>query len=97
MTRRFLVDSIAFIVQENDTALAPVDCELAQSNEELLVDLLDLLEGGEIRDSDGVLSDPRLAKSCVYHLHGEDEMCWNRKSNSIIDDLSSLTFVGEDK
>ncbi|ESZ91168.1 hypothetical protein SBOR_8455 [Sclerotinia borealis F-4128] len=96
-TRLFLIDLIAFIVQENESERpweerkTSVDCDLAQSNEELLVDLLDLLEGREIRASDGHVTDPREALDCVYHQYGSGEECPRDVCDSVIENKDFMT------
>lgn len=93
-TRRFMIDFLAYIVQElDDVFQTSVNCDLAQASEKLLVDLLDLLEGGEIRDSDGEVSDPREATNCVYHQHNSDEKCPHESFDFFVDNMSSLTLV----
>ncbi|KAF5875775.1 uncharacterized protein Bfra_011537 [Botrytis fragariae] len=79
--RVFLVDLIAFIIQEIDAAgklkekSAALNCDLSNNKREILVELLHLLGGGKIRPPHGKFSDPRDAPSCVYHHHGSREKC----------------------
>ncbi|KAI9646422.1 hypothetical protein NHQ30_004414 [Ciborinia camelliae] len=99
-TRLFAINFIAYIVQvmnsERETGKPSVlACELGQCNEELLVDMLDLLEGGRVRDADGEMADQREAPECEYHQHGPGETCPLDESDSVIDSMSSLTFNEE--
>ncbi|KAF7917096.1 hypothetical protein EAE99_009425 [Botrytis elliptica] len=79
--RVFLVDWVAFIIQEIDASGnlnrrdAGLHCALAFNTRNNLVELLHLLEGDKIRPPHGKFSDPRYAPGCVYHQHGSGEKC----------------------
>ncbi|KAF7903883.1 hypothetical protein EAF00_001217 [Botryotinia globosa] len=82
--RVFLVDWVAFIIQEIDALgklkgkNAALNGDLSLNNRETLVELLHLLGGGKIRPPHGKFPDPRDAPSCVYHHHGSGQKCRRR-------------------
>ncbi|TGO11853.1 hypothetical protein BTUL_0100g00320 [Botrytis tulipae] len=82
--RVFLVDWVAFIIQEIDASgklkgkNAALNGDLSLNKRETLVELLHLLEGGKIRPPHGKFPDPRDAPSCVYHHHGSGQKCRQR-------------------
>ncbi|KAF7867124.1 uncharacterized protein EAF02_009910 [Botrytis sinoallii] len=89
--RVFLVNWVAFIIQEIDASGnlnrrdAGLHCALAFNKRDTLVELLHLLEGDKIRPPHGKFSDPRYAPGCVYHHHGSGEKCPHR--------ISAVSFV----
>ncbi|KAF7910332.1 uncharacterized protein EAE98_012148 [Botrytis deweyae] len=84
--RVFLVDLVAFIIQEIDASgnlnskNTALNCALASNKRYTLVELLALLEGDNIRPPHGKFSDPQYAPGCVYHHHGSGEKCPHRIS-----------------
>ncbi|KAJ8063420.1 hypothetical protein OCU04_008640 [Sclerotinia nivalis] len=101
-TRAFFIDFVAFILQklyvkgnwrEREVAL---NCDLAQSDEEILVDLLDLLEVSSIRNSDKKLSDPREASECTYHQRGPKKACLYESPRNSSSAISSMTVFSQD-
>ncbi|TGO68889.1 hypothetical protein BOTNAR_0018g00110 [Botryotinia narcissicola] len=82
--RVFLVDWVAFIIQEIDASgkskrkNSALNGYLSLNKRETLIKLLHLLEGGKIRPPHGNFPDPRNAPSCVYHHHGSGKKCRQR-------------------
>ncbi|KAF7926026.1 uncharacterized protein EAE97_010326 [Botrytis byssoidea] len=82
--RVFLVDWVAFIIQEIDASgklkgkSSALNGDLSLNKRETLVELLHLLEGGKIRPPHGKFPDPRDAPSCIYHHHSSGQKCRQR-------------------
>ncbi|KAF7875235.1 hypothetical protein EAF04_002407 [Stromatinia cepivora] len=101
-TRAFFIDFVAFILQKIDTKgnwrerKVALNCNLAQSCEETLINLLDLLEGSSIGNSDKKLSDPREAPEYAYHQHGPRKACPHESPSNSSSGMSSMTALSED-
>ncbi|KAJ8064290.1 hypothetical protein OCU04_006636 [Sclerotinia nivalis] len=101
-TRVFFIGFIAFVLQKLDTKgnwrerEVALNCDLAQSSEEILVDLLDLPEGSSIRNWDKKLSGPHEASACTHHQHGPKKACPQKSPKNSSSAMSSMTVLFED-
>ncbi|TGO20289.1 hypothetical protein BPAE_0314g00110 [Botrytis paeoniae] len=79
--RAFFIDFVVYIIQEIDGSgnlrgkKAALNCAISLNKRRTLLELYNLLEGGNIRHPYGMVSDPRDAPSCVYHHHGSEGKC----------------------